>query len=46
VSGHVAYFLSWYSRLLRIVALIPGPGDILNLFLNYWLIVAQAQKTE
>jgi hypothetical protein len=29
-----------------ISALIPILGDFLNLFLNYWLIVAQAQKAE
>jgi len=29
-----------------VITLIPGLGDLLNLFLNYWLIVAQAQKAE
>jgi hypothetical protein len=30
----------------RAVALLPGIGDIINAFLNYWLILAQAQKAE
>ncbi|KAF9652357.1 hypothetical protein BDM02DRAFT_3109373 [Thelephora ganbajun] len=29
-----------------IITLVPGLGDVLNLFLNYWLIAAQAQKAE
>lgn len=29
-----------------VVALVPILGDILNLVLNYWLVVAQAQKAE
>lgn len=29
-----------------IITLVPILGDLLNLFLNYWLIVAQAEKAE
>jgi len=29
-----------------IITLLPGIGDIINAFLNYWLILAQAQKAE
>ena len=28
------------------VALIPGPGDLINFFLSYTLILAEAKKAE
>ena len=45
VSGLSAFTPATYDVWCT-VALIPVLGDLLNLFLNYWLIVAKAQKLE